>query len=134
MLLPFYHLAPSATTPPPSYTAISAGMQLSDEKASATTSSGGGGGGGGGGLVVSDRPGGARWVIPLFTCRALSMAPALWWGLRCAFTFLGELLLGEVGVSPPAAAAATATTSTSTMDVEKRFRITEVFLAILWVS
>jgi hypothetical protein len=64
------------------------------------------------------------------------MAPALWWGLRCAFTFLGELLLGEVGVSPAAATATAtkATTSTSTMDVEKRFRITEVFLAILWVS
>ena len=51
------------------------------------------------------------------------MAPALWWGLRCAFTFLGELLLGEVDDAPQA----------TTLDAEKRFRITEVFLAILWV-
>lgn len=64
----------------------------------------------------------ARWHIPLLICRALSTAPAAWWGLRCAFTFLGELLrsdgAGALG---------------DTWTVEKRFRVTEVFLAILWV-
>lgn len=64
----------------------------------------------------------ARWHIPLLTCRALSTAPAVWWGLRCAFTFLGELLIGD-GVW----------LGGNAWDVEKRFRVTEVFLAILWV-
>ena len=66
---------------------------------------------------------GAGWHIPLLVCRGLSTVPAVWWGLRCGFTFLGELLLSE---------------SASMHDgvgwsVEKRFRVTEVFLAILWV-
>ena len=63
-----------------------------------------------------------RWHIPLLTCRALSTAPAAWWGLRCALTFLGELLLGPG-----------ADLNGGEWDVEKRFRVTEVFLAILWV-
>ena len=65
----------------------------------------------------------ARWHVPLLTCRALSTVPAAWWGLRCAFTFLGELLLSE-GMSLQ---------SREVWTVEKRFRVTEVFLAILWV-
>jgi len=63
----------------------------------------------------------ARWHIPLLICRALSTAPAAWWGLRCAFTFLGELLLSD-GLNLEGGAWA----------VEKTFRVTEVFLAILW--
>ena len=50
------------------------------------------------------------------------MAPAVWWGLRCALTFLGELLLGDGAVLHE-----------GKWDAEKRFRVTEVFLAILWV-
>ena len=61
----------------------------------------------------------ARWHIPLLICRALSTAPAAWWGLRCAFTFLGELLRSDE--------------TADNWTVEKRFRVTEVFLAILWV-
>ena len=64
----------------------------------------------------------ARWHIPLLICRALSTAPAAWWGLRCAFTFLGELLRSD----------GTAVLGYN-WTVEKRFRVTEVFLAILWV-
>ena len=64
-----------------------------------------------------------RWHVPLLICRALSTAPAAWWGLRCAFTFLGELLLSD----------AVSLESRETWTVEKRFRVTEVFLAILWV-
>lgn len=64
----------------------------------------------------------ARWHIPLLVCRALSTAPAAWWGLRCAFTFLGELLRSD----------GTAVLGDN-WTVEKRFRVTEVFLAILWV-
>jgi len=63
-----------------------------------------------------------RWHIPLLICRALSTAPAAWWGLRCAFTFLGELLRSDGMV-----------TQGETWSVEQRFRVTEVFLAILWV-
>ncbi len=55
-------------------------------------------------------------------CRAFSTAPALWWGLRCALTFLGELLLSDGMASMG-----------EVWSVEKRFRVTEVFLAILWV-
>ena len=64
----------------------------------------------------------ARWHIPLLICRALSTAPAAWWGLRCALTFLRELLRSD----------GTAMLGGS-WTVEKRFRVTEVFLAILWV-
>lgn len=99
-----------ASTEPPSYAAIPP-TKLSDGKVDSSS----------GGIVYDGT--GLRWQIPLLICRALSMAPALWWGLRCAFTFLGELLLGEVG-APPA----------QPLDAEKRFRITEVFLAILWVG
>jgi len=41
--------------------------------------------------------------------------------LRCALTFLGELLLVEGKEEIEAA-----------WSVEKRFRVTEVFLAVLW--
>lgn len=64
----------------------------------------------------------ARWHVPLLICRALSTAPAAWWGLRCAFTFLGELLRND-GMCIQGEA----------WTVEKRFRVTEVFLAISWV-
>jgi hypothetical protein len=61
-----------------------------------------------------------KWHFPLVMCRALSMVPAIWWGLRCAFTFLAELLSrGHPGEK---------------WSVEKRFRVTEVALAILWVG
>ena len=65
-----------------------------------------------------------KWHIPLLTCRALSTAPAVWWGLRCALTFLGELLLSDEDGKGAWEDA---------WSVEKRFRVTEVFLAILWV-
>ena len=65
----------------------------------------------------------ARWYMPLIICRAVCTAPAAWWGFRCAFTFLGELLYSvDLGACK------------EEWDVEKRFRVTEVFLAILWVS
>ena len=63
-----------------------------------------------------------RWHIPLQICRSLSTLPPLWWWLRCSLTFLGELLFtkgGDFNADP--------------WDTEKRFRVTEVFLAILWV-
>lgn len=43
--------------------------------------------------------------------------------MRCALTFLGELLLVEGKEEIEAA-----------WSVEKRFRVTEVFLAVLWVG
>lgn len=107
MPLPLYHLA---STEPPSYVA-SLLTEIPSEKASRGSSRG----------LVRDGTH-FRWQIPLLTCRALSVAPASWWGLRCVFTFLWELLLGEVGSS-----------QTPALDAEKRFRTTEVFLAILWV-
>lgn len=67
-----------------------------------------------------------RWHLPLLFCRALSIAPAGWWGLRCGLTFLVALLSDE----EEAAAAAVGLA----WSVERRFRITEVFLAIIWVS
>ena len=67
-----------------------------------------------------------RWLGPLLACRALSMAPAIWWGLRCALTFLAELVLADGdGYGDGGRTAAWA--------VEKRFRVTEVFMSILWV-
>lgn len=63
-----------------------------------------------------------HWHVPLLLCRGLSTAPAAWWGLRCALTFMGELLLDESKEEIGA-----------TWSVERRFRVTEVFLAVLWV-
>ena len=57
-----------------------------------------------------------HWHIPLLVCRGLSTLPAAWWGLRCLLTFAGEVM-AEGGWS-----------------VERRFAVTEVFLALLWVS
>jgi hypothetical protein len=64
-----------------------------------------------------------HWHFPLLFCRALSTVPAAWWGLRCALTFLGELLRAT-GEDSEAG---------KPWSVERRFRVTEVFLAVLWV-
>ncbi|KAB8290526.1 hypothetical protein EYC80_010951 [Monilinia laxa] len=61
------------------------------------------------------------WHFPLLFCRLLSIAPAIWWGLRCALTFMRELLWDEMNVLE------------AKWTIEKRIRVTEVFLAILWV-
>ena len=63
-----------------------------------------------------------HWHFPLLFCRGLSTAPSAWWGLRCALTFMGELLLDESKEEIGAP-----------WSVERRFRVTEVFLAVLWV-
>ncbi|KFZ13691.1 hypothetical protein V502_06474, partial [Pseudogymnoascus sp. VKM F-4520 (FW-2644)] len=59
-----------------------------------------------------------HWHIPLLVCRGLSTLPAAWWGLRCLLTFVGEVMVegGDEGA----------------WSVERRFRVTEVFLALLW--
>ena len=73
-----------------------------------------------------------RWYIPLLVCRALSTVPAAWWGLRCAFTFLAELLQIRPGMGHEGWAAAIIGIGQD-WDVERRFRVTEVALAIMWV-
>lgn len=74
-----------------------------------------------------------RWHIPLLVCRALSTLPAAWWGLRCAFTFLAELLHIRPGMGREGWAAAIVGSVGQEWDVERRFRVTEVALAIMWV-
>ena len=74
-----------------------------------------------------------RWHIPLLVCRALSTLPAAWWGLRCAFTFLAELLHIRPGMGREGWAAAIIGSVGQEWDVERRFRVTEVALAIMWV-
>lgn len=76
-----------------------------------------------------------KWYVPLLVCRALSVVPAAWWGLRCAFTFLAELLRIRVGMWREgwAAAIVGVGSSLADWDVERRFRVTEVALAIMWV-
>ncbi|KAI2786646.1 hypothetical protein POX_g09034 [Penicillium oxalicum] len=73
-----------------------------------------------------------RWHIPLLVCRALSTLPAAWWGLRCAFTFLAELLRIRPGIGREGWAAAIVGSVGQDWDVERRFRVTEVALAIMW--
>ena len=81
-----------------------------------------------------------KWYIPLLICRALYTLPAAWWGLRCAFTFLAELLQIRMmrsqgllqGQGWPAAIVESI--GAEDWDVERRFRVTEVALAIMWVS
>ena len=74
-----------------------------------------------------------RWYVPLLVCRALSTVPAAWWGLRCAFTFLAELLQIRPGMGHEGWAAAIIGIIGQDWDVERRFRVTEVALAIMWV-
>jgi hypothetical protein len=74
-----------------------------------------------------------KWYIPLLVCRALSTLPAGWWGLRCAFTFLAELLHIRPGMGGEGWAAAIIGSAGQEWDVERRFRVTEVALAIMWV-
>ena len=120
-IAPIHHLKPPANAaalaspPPPSYEAISSSLPVKNHAAVSN--------------ALHPRVAvllgvNARWHIPLLICRALSTVPAVWWGLRCALTFLGELLLSD-GDGKGAWEHA--------WSVEKRFRVTEVFLAILWV-
>ncbi|GFF37189.1 hypothetical protein IFM51744_03373 [Aspergillus udagawae] len=73
-----------------------------------------------------------KWHAPLLVCRALSTVPAAWWGLRCAFTFLAELLHIRPGMGREGWAAAIIGSVGQDWDVERRFRVTEVALAIMW--
>lgn len=75
-----------------------------------------------------------KWYLPLVVCRALSVGPALWWGLRCAFTFLAELLRIRPGsMWREGWVAIVVSSAAADWDVERRFRVTEVALAIMWV-
>lgn len=74
-----------------------------------------------------------KWYLPLVICRALSVVPALWWGLRCAFTFLAELLRIRPGMWREGWVAIIVGSASADWDVERRFRVTEVALAIMWV-
>ena len=71
-------------------------------------------------------PPGSRkgWHVLLLICRALSVVPVGWWGIQCALTFLRELLPDGEALSAGGAL----------WDAEKRFRVTETFLAVLWVN
>ncbi|OJJ43415.1 hypothetical protein ASPZODRAFT_74221 [Penicilliopsis zonata CBS 506.65] len=62
----------------------------------------------------------------------MSTVPAAWWGLRCAFTFLAELLHIRPGMGREGWAAAIVGNGGPDWDVERRFRVTEVALAIMW--
>ncbi|KAA8645648.1 uncharacterized protein ATNIH1004_007067 [Aspergillus tanneri] len=73
-----------------------------------------------------------KWYLPLLICRAMSTVPAAWWGLRCAFTFLAELLHIRPGMGREGWAAAIVGSIGQDWDVERRFRVTEVALAIMW--
>lgn len=75
-----------------------------------------------------------KWYLPLVVCRAMSVGPALWWGLRCAFTFLAELLRIRPGsMWREGWVAIVVSSAAADWDVERRFRVTEVALAIMWV-
>ncbi|EEP75616.1 conserved hypothetical protein [Uncinocarpus reesii 1704] len=88
------------------------------------------------------------WYLPLLICRALSIVPAAWWGLRCAFTFLAELLRiepnlwrqpegdgagGAGGWTAAIVKGTAATVAAVDWDADRRFRVTEVALAIIWL-
>jgi len=73
-----------------------------------------------------------KWYVPLLVCRALSTLPAAWWGLRCSFTFLAELLRIRPGLWREGWVAAIVGSTIAEWDVERRFRVTEVALAIMW--
>lgn len=74
-----------------------------------------------------------KWYLPLVICRALSVLPALWWGLRCGLTFLAELLRIRTGMWREGWVAIIVSSAAADWDVERRFRVTEVALAIMWV-
>lgn len=64
-----------------------------------------------------------KWHALLFACRLLSVVPAVWWGLPSALRFLVQvyhLVLAEVPRELK-------------WSFDNRLRLTENFLAILWV-
>ncbi|EEH34838.2 hypothetical protein PAAG_05885 [Paracoccidioides lutzii Pb01] len=75
-----------------------------------------------------------RWHIPLLFCRGLSVLPAAWWGLRCAFMFLAELLRIRPQFWHEGWTAAIVMSTSGDWDMERRFRVIEVALAIIWCS
>ena len=66
-----------------------------------------------------------RWHATLLAWRAISVTPASWWGLRCGLTFLAELVLADDRDNRDGGPG---------WSVEKRFRVTEVLVSILWVE
>lgn len=77
-----------------------------------------------------------RWKWPLFCARLLSTLPAAWWGFRCLLTFVSEVLVGhEVAVNRIGSGNAYGYSNTAGgWTFERRFMVTEVFLALLWVG
>ncbi|KAI0130094.1 N-glycosylation protein-domain-containing protein [Xylariales sp. AK1849] len=77
------------------------------------------------------------WHPYLFACRLLSIAPALWWGLRCALRFLITDVLSSSGYGYGSvcrvAPEQQETTSSQLSGIrETRLRLTETALSIIW--
>jgi hypothetical protein len=87
------------------------------------------------------------WHPVLFVCRLCSIIPAIWWGLPVAMRLLVQLKMlfngittgtcegpnGVMGAAVAAVAAASPLGSGCTASYEARLRITETFLAVIWV-
>ena len=80
-----------------------------------------------------------RWHPFLIVTRMLSIAPALWWGIRCALRFLfTEFVLSSAGGGSSrhdshTAGAPLSAEETRLSRAESSLRLTETLLAMVWV-
>lgn len=84
-----------------------------------------------------------KWHPFLFICRLLSIAPALWWGLRCALRFLisdflqsrdvAQFLGLDYGSGSSGILDSASDSVRRQVRTEQRLRLTETGLSIIWV-
>lgn len=75
------------------------------------------------------------WHPPLFACRLLSTVPAAWWGFPIALRLLVHLhlLAAAAGVADGSSSAGVVWLRAGEESVDRRLRLMETILAIIWV-
>jgi len=70
--------------------------------------------------------------LPLLFCRALSTAPALWWGIGCILSLFGEIISLSIANEVDGKKWSISWNNRDPWNVDRRFRVTEMALSILW--
>lgn len=71
--------------------------------------------------------------LPLLFCRAFSTAPALWWGIGCILSLFGEIISLSTANEVDGTKWSISWNIQTPWNVDRRFRVTETALSILWV-
>jgi len=70
--------------------------------------------------------------LPLLFCRAFSTAPALWWGIGCILSLFGEIISLSTANEVDGTKWSISWNIQTPWNVDRRFRVTETALSILW--